>query len=397
VTIERLYDPERAQPKGYRVLSPRYTATHVRPRLPRNANRSARKRASLAAATAVAAAGIGAVTASAGTAHWINAISNLADNHVSSTAPAAGAASRGVPDVTQAHLDAFIPAPEIGIAGTLQFGAAPAHGSTTAFGNIATGQQPDDTATDSSVKTPHAPAALGAAPAAAARSAPAHIGPAPAHAAPAPAHAGPAPAHVGPAPAHAGPAPAHAAPAQARPAAHAAPAPARPAAHAAPAPARRAQAPAAPPKPYLLYDSVTPSVIPPHQQIATYANGAYAASPSSIAGRGHVLWIDTNGSDPAANALDVEPGDATPAGAAMWVKTKLTADHGATAIVYTMISDWQSVKANVAGLPTWMQSHVRYWIADPTGVPHVVPGSNATQWYWGNSYDITTANPGFQG
>jgi hypothetical protein len=365
VTIERLCDSERAQPKGYRVLSPRYTATHVRPRLPRNANPSARKRASLVAATAVAAAGIGAVTASAGTAHWTNAISNLADNHVSSTAPAVGAASRGAHDVTQAHLDADVPAREIGIAGTLRFGAAPAHGSTTAFGNIATGQQSDDTGTDSSVKTSHAPAALAAAPAAAARSAPAHAAAAQAHAAPA------------------------------RPVAHAAPA--RPVAHAALAPARRAQAPVAPPKPYLLYDSVTPSVIPAHQQIATYANGAYAAPPSSIAGRGHVLWIDTNGSDPAANALDVEPGDATPAGAAMWVKTKLTADHGATAIVYTMISDWQSVKANVAGLPTWMQSHVRYWIADPTGVPHVVPGSNATQWYWGNSYDITTANPGFQG
>jgi hypothetical protein len=24
-----------------------------------------------------------------------------------------------------------------------------------------------------------------------------------------------------------------------------------------------------------------------------------------------------------------------------------------------------------------------------------VPGSNATQWYWGNSFDITTANPDF--
>jgi hypothetical protein len=43
-----------------------------------------------------------------------------------------------------------------------------------------------------------------------------------------------------------------------------------------------------------------------------------------------------------------------------------------------------------------MQSKVRYWIADPTGVAHVVHGSNATQWYWGQNYDITTANPGFE-
>jgi hypothetical protein len=156
---------------------------------------------------------------------------------------------------------------------------------------------------------------------------------------------------------------------------------------------------AAPAKPYQIYDSTTPSVIHGNHQIATYANGAYAASPSSVAGRGHVLWIDTNGSDPKADALDVEPGDATPAGAAAWVQTKLNADHNHVAIVYTMKSQWQAVKDNVATLPHWMQDKVRYWIADPTGVDHVVPGSNATQWFWGTgsqNWDITTANPGFQ-
>lgn len=71
-----------------------------------------------------------------------------------------------------------------------------------------------------------------------------------------------------------------------------------------------------PAPPYIFYDSVTPTAIPRGQRVATYANGAYQASPASVAGRGRVLWIDTNGSDPWANALDVEPGDATPAGAA---------------------------------------------------------------------------------
>jgi hypothetical protein len=282
------------------------------------------------------------------------------------------------------RLDAYFPAPQIGVAGTLDVGAAPAQGSTTAFGHIAAAQQPVS-ATDSSVMSAHAPAAQAAA--APRTPAPAHA--APAHAAPAQeasahpaAHAAATPAHEARAPAHAAPAPAHTT------AAHAAPA------HA--APAHAAQAPAAPARPYLIYDSVTPSAIPANQQIATYANGSYAASASSVAGRGNVLWIDTNGSDPAASALDVEPGDATPAGAAMWVSAKLNANRGATAIVYTMISDWGQVKADIAGLPGWMQSHVRYWIADPTGYPHVLPGANATQWYWGNSYDITTANPGFQ-
>ena len=53
-----------------------------------------------------------------------------------------------------------------------------------------------------------------------------------------------------------------------------------------------------------------------------------------------------------------------------------------------MQAEWRQVKDTVAGLPAW--------IADPTGVPRMVAGSNATQWYWDNSYDSTTANPGFQ-
>jgi hypothetical protein len=148
-------------------------------------------------------------------------------------------------------------------------------------------------------------------------------------------------------------------------------------------------------KPYTIYDSVTPSTIPSGQAAAVYANGAYAASSAQTAGHGSVLWIDTNGSDPAANVLDVEPGDATPAGAAQWVQHRLTDQPHSVAIVYTMMSDWQQVKDNVAHLPGWMQGQVRYWIADPTGVPHVVPGSSATQWYWGSNYDVTTANPNF--
>jgi hypothetical protein len=162
------------------------------------------------------------------------------------------------------------------------------------------------------------------------------------------------------------------------------------------APAKAAPAHVAPAKPYLIYDSVTPTAIPGGQRVAVYANGMYQASWSAVAGRGKVLWIDTNGSNPGANVLDVEPGDATPAGAAQWVKARLNAHKDQLAVVYTYRSAWQAVKASVAALPSWMQAKVRYWIADPTGVNHVVSGSNATQWYWGKRYDITTANPGFE-
>jgi hypothetical protein len=162
----------------------------------------------------------------------------------------------------------------------------------------------------------------------------------------------------------------------------------------APAAQPAAPAPAPPPQPYLIYDSVTPTQIPQGQVTATYATGGYAVPASVVAGR-QVIWIDTLGTDPAASALDVEPGDATPAVAASWAFHKLSADPNGDARIYTMISEWPAVKAAIATLPPAMQAHVHYWIADPTGVAHVVPGSSATQWYWGKSYDISTAIPGF--
>jgi hypothetical protein len=162
------------------------------------------------------------------------------------------------------------------------------------------------------------------------------------------------------------------------------------------APAPPPQAPPAPPQPYQLYDSVTPSAIPSSSQaVAVYANGNYAATPGQVGKRGLTLWIDTNGSNTHADVLDVEPGDATPDQAAAWVQQKLNAKPNSTAIIYTMRSQWGAVHDAVSHLAWWMPSHTKYWIADPTGVPHIVPGSDATQWYWGPNYDISNALPSF--
>ena len=155
------------------------------------------------------------------------------------------------------------------------------------------------------------------------------------------------------------------------------------------------KAPVSKPRPYLIYDSVIPETIPAGQVVATYATGARPDSPSQVAGRRTVIWIDTLATDPAAQALDIEPGCASPSQAATWVDQRLTAQPHATAILYTSISTWPAVQADVATLPAWMRARIRWWIADPTGSPHMVPGSQATQWYWGSSYDISTALPGF--
>jgi hypothetical protein len=147
-------------------------------------------------------------------------------------------------------------------------------------------------------------------------------------------------------------------------------------------------------QPFLIYDSTTPEAIPANQQVvATYATGPGAVPASQVAGRNQVIWIDIYGDDYAAQALDVEPGNASPSTAASWAYQRLTEYPSATAIIYTMISEWSQVQAAVATLPAWMQSHIRWWIADPTGEPHMVAGASATQWYWGTNYDISTAEP----
>jgi hypothetical protein len=158
---------------------------------------------------------------------------------------------------------------------------------------------------------------------------------------------------------------------------------------------RHHRAPANPAAPYLIYDSTTPSALPSHHVAAAYATGSYAASAAQLAGHKQVVWIDTTGHDSAASALDVEPGDATPGLAANWAYHRLSQHPHSLAVIYTMRSEWPAVQAAVGGLPQHMQDRVRWWIADPTGSPHVVPGSAATQWYWGSSYDVTTATPRF--
>jgi hypothetical protein len=148
-------------------------------------------------------------------------------------------------------------------------------------------------------------------------------------------------------------------------------------------------------KPYLVYDSILPGALPRGQVIATYATGAQASQPAELAGRGPVLWIDVEGTDPGADVLDVEPGCAAPAAVQTWVSERLNGHPGALAIIYTSLDEWSLVQAQVAGLPAAMRAQVRWWIADPTGYAHLVPGSDATQWYWGTSYDISTATPRF--
>jgi len=161
-----------------------------------------------------------------------------------------------------------------------------------------------------------------------------------------------------------------------------------------PSPSPSPSASAAPDGPYLIYDSATPAAIPPGVLCATYATGGFAVPAAEMAGR-PTIWIDAWGTDPAASVLDVEPGDATPSMVPAWVTQHLALEPADNARIYTMLDEWSAVQQAVATLPAWMQARIRWWIADPTGVPHMVPGASATQWYWGPGYDISTAEPNF--
>jgi hypothetical protein len=130
--------------------------------------------------------------------------------------------------------------------------------------------------------------------------------------------------------------------------------------------------------------------------VGTYSTGARPVPAAAVAGRKQVLWIDTLATDPAGSgALDVEPGCASPSQVPGWVSARLKAHPGQVAIVYMSLAEWPQVQADVASLPAWMRSRIRWWVADPTGVPHIVPGSSATQWYWGATYDESMAAPNF--
>lgn len=150
-----------------------------------------------------------------------------------------------------------------------------------------------------------------------------------------------------------------------------------------------------------LWDSVNPDAIPANTHAMLYINGGFAASPTIASRFASVLWIDVFGDSPRANVLDVETSDATPGDVPAWVTehVNLYGDIPTTlARVYCNLSTWPDVRAAVRTLSPQYRRHVRYHIAHPTGQPHLVPGSHATQWFWGhgaNDYDLSEFRPDY--
>lgn len=149
-----------------------------------------------------------------------------------------------------------------------------------------------------------------------------------------------------------------------------------------------------------LYDSTQPLECP-HESayMAIYSNGRYKADRAAVqaAYPDTTIWnIDVLGNNPSgASIFDIEKYDGQPDQVLSWVPDRLDAVPNSPARLYCNISTWPSVRLYVARLSPQDREWVRYWIANPTGRPHIVPGAEATQWDWLTLYDISEITSSF--
>lgn len=144
-----------------------------------------------------------------------------------------------------------------------------------------------------------------------------------------------------------------------------------------------------------MYDAVTPSNIPANpQMVAGYINGRYAWTPADWAKFPHAahVTIDVTGARPDADVLDVEKGDATPAGAVRWVKAKLALKGSYLPILYCSRSTLTPLFNALQAVGYSVNKHFRIWIAIPgSNVPvKDMTGVVAIQWNFAGGYDEST-------
>lgn len=147
-----------------------------------------------------------------------------------------------------------------------------------------------------------------------------------------------------------------------------------------------------------LYDSVDVSQIPrTAEAVAGYTSGNWPTFPV-LAQRfpnAHRLSIAVNASEDA-DCLDVETGDATPAEAPDWYRRQ-KARGLAKPVFYANTSTMPAVIAALTAAGIY-RSWYRVWSAHYTGVPHIEPGSDATQWWdkaLGRNLDISWCRDDF--
>ena len=144
-----------------------------------------------------------------------------------------------------------------------------------------------------------------------------------------------------------------------------------------------------------MYDAVTPANIPANpQMVAGYVNGHYAWTTADWAKFPHAahVTIDVNGARPDADVLDVENGDATPAGAVQWVKAKLARKGSYLPILYCNRSTLTPLFNALQSAGYTVNEHFRTWVAVPGGDVTLkdMTGVTAIQWKFAGGYDEST-------
>jgi hypothetical protein len=120
--------------------------------------------------------------------------------------------------------------------------------------------------------------------------------------------------------------------------------------------------------------------------VAAYTNGLYRVLLQDVVARFGpqvpVAWIDVNGSDVYADVLDVETGDATPAGAVVWVKAKLVTKPVYPPVVYCNRATLTPLFNAMAAAGLHVGTHFRLWIATLDGTKTVpdMTGVTAVQY-----------------
>jgi len=148
-----------------------------------------------------------------------------------------------------------------------------------------------------------------------------------------------------------------------------------------------------------MYDAVDVAAIPADARIVgAYVDGAWptAKSPQVAAMRAQgvqIVTISVTGSTLDADVIDIEPGNISVQAGVVWCERKLA--RGDRPTVYASRS-WIPQIEDALRLIGVAPSLVDYWVADWTGVPHLVPGSVATQYanppQSGGNYDVSLTN-----
>lgn len=138
-----------------------------------------------------------------------------------------------------------------------------------------------------------------------------------------------------------------------------------------------------------MYDSTDAAMLPAGAPLyAGYIDGDWPSAGAIIARfpEADVVTITVLGAL-GAKVADCEPGNLTPAAAANWADTEIRGGRRPT--IYCDVADEPAVAAELAAWELAFGDQVDWWAADWTGVPHLVPGSVATQWESSAGYDTS--------